>query len=554
MDTLKTHQLFDSEFSTMMLFKCTLRKYADELRNGYLYFGSPRLWIDIENKGSKGQGDRLEGVCASIGPLTNENAYKTMMSQQGVHSFIDGGYTFFRRDLVLDIPSICFYGLHNTAFVRSELEDGRTKYSTTISKYYFSDLISHKEKKDFKNVSKTERPVLVMIKNVNELFARIIRVLTELDIAEEDIIIAPIIYTNKYIEKPVFDPFPLELFSKDDSFKYQSEVRIIIKNQSERFKKIFNMHNRHINVGSLSDIIEIEEYYYKDMEVVRFGYNSVLFSMPEAKSFNINKMSFPELCNLVNNIVRCKTVNLILPEELKESSSYNDKLKSIIDLFWNKYKVILSFDGDKFNLSNVNDKLIKELEIYNRQGNAQNLWKNKAESILKERGAYNLLDFCRKGFDNPSCCKAAHYYAGVSYSVIGKPQEAIENYMYSYKNDYYPIESLSAIASILYENKQYDDSLKVYLLIREYLGDYDCNLLGNLGLCYLQLGEYDRAMEMFEKEGSINSKDGLSFFHIGMVYYSKGEEQKAKDYLIRAIKIAPNNPHYVNEYNRVFGE
>ena len=68
----------DSGFKTLMLFRCTKRKYAEDFVSGKIYFGCPQKWIDIEKKGNKGQGDILEGVffATSIGSNSDDTIVK----------------------------------------------------------------------------------------------------------------------------------------------------------------------------------------------------------------------------------------------------------------------------------------------------------------------------------------------------------------------------------------------------------------------------------------------------------------------------------------------
>ena len=60
--------VFNYDFSTVLVFKCTRKKFADSFLSGNIYFNKPKTWVRDEELGNKGRGDILEGtflVCKS---------------------------------------------------------------------------------------------------------------------------------------------------------------------------------------------------------------------------------------------------------------------------------------------------------------------------------------------------------------------------------------------------------------------------------------------------------------------------------------------------------
>ena len=66
LDIVIPKPVFGFDFSTLMLFRCLPRKYAEPFLQGRIYFGFPGDWIAKEENGNKGQGDLLEGVFLSF--------------------------------------------------------------------------------------------------------------------------------------------------------------------------------------------------------------------------------------------------------------------------------------------------------------------------------------------------------------------------------------------------------------------------------------------------------------------------------------------------------
>ena len=115
----------------------------------------------------------------------------------------------------------------------------------TISKKYFKDFFPDVTQDNYDLMKPSEKPVLLMIHNPHEFFKRIRKCLYNLGLKENEFIISPVSYVNKYEQFLVGEPMPKELFIKDTSFKNQSEIRIVI---TSKRKKIIDKLNKNSGI------------------------------------------------------------------------------------------------------------------------------------------------------------------------------------------------------------------------------------------------------------------------------------------------------------------
>ena len=57
---------YELPFTTLIMFRCTRRDYAEMFRQGKLFFNTPHSWIDMAKKGNIDQGDLFEGVYCCV--------------------------------------------------------------------------------------------------------------------------------------------------------------------------------------------------------------------------------------------------------------------------------------------------------------------------------------------------------------------------------------------------------------------------------------------------------------------------------------------------------
>ncbi len=89
------------------------------------------------------------------------------------------------------------------------------------------------------------------------------------------------------------------------------------------------------------------------------------------------------------------------------------------------------------------------------------------------------------------------------------------------------------------------DSLTLWQYVAKIYPNSSRIITGNLGLAYLEVGDKEEAIAMFDKTLELSPDDVLAYNNLGLVYQSKGDYDKAMYYLNRAIKISPD---YANAY------
>lgn len=103
-------------------------------------------------------------------------------------------------------------------------------------------------------------------------------------------------------------------------------------------------------------------------------------------------------------------------------------------------------------------------------------------------------------------------------------------------------------ATAVYEDKKgHIDTIKEGA-IRMYQGRRDTKdtRLANLGYKYLQLGEYDKALEYYEKALEINPENPYAILNSGYIYQMREEKEKAKEFYKRLIELDPQERAYIS--------
>ena len=238
----------------------------------------------------------------------------------------------------MSFPSCCFFGLDKNDFSDISIdEEGIKHYTNTVTQKYFKDFSNNNTKESASELPKDEQPTLVIITNPNEFFKRIIDYFIKLGLKREEILINPVKYIDKtqgfYSPKEVY---PRELFLKDISFAYQREVRVVINTKNKKVLKELSTKNNIINIGDLSDITHIEEFYYdKDMLMEKRG-NRLLYVLSEPKTFPLEDLSKEELLALVHQITN-EDIRKLSKHGIETNEQIMDIVNEIEKILRSKY-------------------------------------------------------------------------------------------------------------------------------------------------------------------------------------------------------------------------
>lgn len=295
-------------FKTIMLLKCvTNQKYAEDfLEFGKLKFGKPQEWIDAWEKEGSGRGDLLEGSFASIVRSNYRQADFYKLLRTNTIEMIDprNNNIHFQSKDVLNLPTCCFFGLNDNMFKTiSKGEDGNEYLSGKIKKSYFRDFAKSLDKTAYENCSEDERPALIMVNNLTEFRKRLETYFMKNGLELSEIIYYPVTYLDKGKEFFIGDPAPNELFTKDDKFSNQSEIRIVLNTKNKKFLRKLYENNGIVELGNMRDIASIEGYYFEDFIMQKRG-NTLLYALATPKVEELPH-DFIDCCN---NLKKTDTV------------------------------------------------------------------------------------------------------------------------------------------------------------------------------------------------------------------------------------------------------
>ena len=444
---------------------------------------------------------------------------------------------------------MCLYGLRSNAFEKTIGTDGRAHYCTKISKNYFSDFTDFKSRVEYENAKSNEQPVVIRINNPHVFFSRIRSFLLTLGVKEEEIIVSPVKYLDRYSLMIAAVPSPSELLLKDKAFEEQSEVRIIVNSSSPMYLDYMQKYGNVLSIGSLEDIAEVFDYYFDDMSIERYGSKSILFSLPKAINNQIGEMDFFELEDLLFNILRGTVQLKNVPDKC---DTWDKKLKFLADLFYAKYGVLLHVDENKnVFLYNMPQELLYQIHERNKTIEQRTQFEKEAEGLLNQRRFNDAIDSCLKLCEDKQLFPVAYYYLGRVYSMQEKGQNAIDAFLKAFNNDYKRIESLDGIAAIYFRREEYGKAIETYNSIQGEKG-YDGWIWCDIGICYIRLKQYEKAVEYFEKGIAFDQTDAFPYYNKGVAYFMMGQYELAKACMEKAIELDPENEIYKHELLRCF--
>ena len=548
-DNVIPKPVFGFNYSTLMLFRCIRRKRAEQLLRGEIFFGSPKSWVEVEKNGNKGQGDLLEGVFLATHEDDSAALIQTLKADPTIEHFIQNGFLFFRRQAVLDLRCLCLYGLHDKCFQKSVGSNGKAHYSLKISKDYFGSFTEKKTREEAEKDDPSEQPVVVFIYNPHEFFNRVRSFLFSLDVKEEEIIISPVEYLNRYTVSLAAVPPPTELLLKDKFFESQSEVRIIINSTSPKYLDYMRTHNNTLSIGSLEDLAEIYEYYYEDMYLERLGSKRMKFSLPVVVHQQIQDMDFIEL---VDHLLRIMRGEVVLTGVPVDCDTLEKKLSPIADLFQSKFGVTLRFDANnRVSFENMSDEQHNQLQEKYRSELQCSQFDDQIDWLIKQGRFEEAKTKCINACMDKTLLGAACFGLGKIHAVQHNDGDAISAFQQAFGNDYKRVESLSRIAGVLFNQGEYEKAVGIYYSIQDEMG-YDTKIWLNIGICYIHLQQYKKAIEVFDKGLSADNANAPLYYNKGVACFMVKDHKLAKTCMEKAIELDPTNEFYRQEYKKYF--
>jgi len=261
-----------------------------------------------------------------------------------------------------------------------------------------------------------------------------------------------------------------------------------------------------------------------------------------------------------------------------------DETDFLIKYFGKDYKVILNHPQTYHNFTTLlketqktADELLKEreelLKKIKKQSFNDKLQKqiDKAFKELRYEDVRELIDgFLEANADKEKEIIKAHYIKALSYMEQIRYDEAKEEFEKIAPN-IDDVEILSDYAKIYYILGDYDKAIEYYEkslnITLATLGENHpstATSYNNIGSAWYSKGEYDKAIAYYEKDlnitlatlGENHPSTATSYNNIGGVWYSKGEYDKAIAYYEKSLKIrlatlGENHPDTATSYNNI---
>jgi len=122
------------------------------------------------------------------------------------------------------------------------------------------------------------------------------------------------------------------------------------------------------------------------------------------------------------------------------------------------------------------------------------------------------------------------------YHQDGQPQKVIALYEEAYKNNPGSLEALNNLAGYLADYATDNETLNKAAKLAEPLAKTnDPAMLDTVAWLAYKQGNYEKAEQLLLKTTSLDASTPTYNYHLGMVYFIKGETGKAKEYLQKAI-------------------
>ena len=132
----------------------------------------------------------------------------------------------------------------------------------------------------------------------------------------------------------------------------------------------------------------------------------------------------------------------------------------------------------------------------------------------------------------------SHFVKGTSYLRENKPAQALREFVKAERSAPWRADVQGALAQAYQQKKAYDRAEKHYLRALE-LSSNDPVVCNNLGVLYLDMGAWDKALDAFQK-ASDNPQFGnpeMALTGIGVAWWRKGDRKRARSYFLQAIEM-----------------
>jgi protein O-mannosyl-transferase len=102
-----------------------------------------------------------------------------------------------------------------------------------------------------------------------------------------------------------------------------------------------------------------------------------------------------------------------------------------------------------------------------------------------------------------------------------------------------------------YKQKEFDKAISELKQLIKLNPENSSGYYNNMGMCYLDQGKYNEAIESFNQSVKADPKFSTGYNNLGQCYEKMGDKQKAAEYFKKAFEADPNNQIAKDNYERV---
>jgi len=392
--------------------------------------------------------------------------------------------------------------------------------------------------------------------------------------------------------------YEINELSKDENYKSRILPVFPYANNDVRIAKIFKPEDRleyikywNYKRDALDDKLkdlprESTSYLSNDLNKYREICNTVgefINTISDMNCFTFDKLKDENYKSILDKIEYVKFINRKLPIQSKPDIQIQKLLNDKVDL---EKRLVEASRKDKWKQPVVDavkenrfDDAIEMIEESNKPND-----ETSAEAHYELSGIYNLkLDFNSALYHSELAAKLQPFnsdylhQAGFLCDTLGKYDDAI--YYYNLALNFETEDRtekatlLNNIGSSLRSKGEYDNAIENYekalVIVKNFYGEEHPSIAryyNNIGVAWLNKGIYDKAIEYFEKALAIKEKIydnehpeiSLVYNNFGGVSYSKGEYEKAIEYFEKALAIdkkyyGEEHPLIAYKYNNLGG-
>src|SRR5699024_12253556 len=87
-------------------------------------------------------------------------------------------------------------------------------------------------------------------------------------------------------------------------------------------------------------------------------------------------------------------------------------------------------------------------------------------------------------------------------------------------------------------------------------GSYEAPLLFQRSYAYIELEEFDLAIQDLEKSIKLDDEEPIpeSYYNLALLYYETGEQMKAEEAIKEAYNLNPQDENYIDLYEEITGQ